>query len=69
MEQQEAHADEEAGAKDSQQGPEEGGLPGPGPVPQQLLILSGHCLPRCRLALVSGPGKKEQWVETGARAP
>lgn len=69
VDQQEACAEEVAGAKGGQQGPQEGGLPGPGPGPQQLLILTGDCLPRCCCGLVSGPGRKEQGVEMGTRAP
>lgn len=56
LDQHEAHAEEEGGAEGRQQGLQEGGLLGPGPVPQQLLILPGDCLPRCRRGLVSGPG-------------
>lgn len=51
-----ARADEEAGAKGGQQGLQEGGLPGPGLAPQQVLILTRGCLPRCRCGLVSGWG-------------
>lgn len=69
MDQQEARAEEVGGAKGDQQGPQEGGLPGPGPGPQQLLILTGDCLPRCCCGLVSGPGRKEQGVEVGTWAP
>lgn len=56
LDQHEACAGDEARAKGDQQGPQEGGPPGSGPAPQQLLILTGHCLPRCRRGLVSGQG-------------
>ena len=65
----EAYADEEGRTEGGQQGPQEGGLPGPGPAPQQHLILPGRFRPRCRRSLVSGSGRKEPWVEMGTYVP
>ena len=69
LDQLEAHAEEEAGAKGGHQGPQEGGLPGLRPAPQQHLTLAGQSLPRSLRSLVSGPGRKEQWVGMGTWAP
>lgn len=65
----EEHAEEEAGAKGGHQGPQEGGLLSLGPAPQQHLTLAGQSLPRSFRSLVSGPGRKEQWVGMGTWAP
>ena len=63
LDQLEAYAEKEAGGEGGHQGPQEGGLPGPGPLPQQHLTLAGRSFPRSLCSLVSGPGRKEQWVE------
>lgn len=60
LDQLEAHAEEEAGAEGGHQGPQEGGLLGPGSALKQHLSLAGRFLPRSLCSLASGPRRKEQ---------
>lgn len=60
LDQLEAHAEEEAGAEGGHQGPQEGGLLGPGSALKQHLTLAGQLLPRSLCSLASGPRRKEQ---------
>lgn len=66
LDQLEAHAEEEAGAEGGHQGPQEGGLRGPGSALKQHLTLTGQFLPRSLCSLASGPRKKDsesEWVQ------